>query len=469
MLFNSTHFFAFLPLALLGYWTVPERYKNVYLTFASWYFYSFWSVKFVGLILLSTVVDYFLALRIQTATSPATRRWLLIGSISLNLGLLGFFKYFNFFRDNMQELLHAIGVPWMAPTLHVLLPVGISFYTFQELSYTIDVYRGLFHARHRFFDFAAFVAFFPHMVAGPIQRSDTLLRQLEAPRRGSLDQWLAGGQLILWGLFKKVVIADNVAPIADHVFGAQPRPPLDTTLALLGAYAFAIQIYCDFSGYTDMARGVAKLFGIELMRNFDLPYLADSLRDFWRRWHISLSTWLRDYVYIPLGGGRGSRTRVSFNLLVTMLLGGLWHGASWMFVLWGAYHGALLIVERLLEPDERVRLGSPLTRVVRVFVTFHLVCFSWVLFRSPDLPTLRHWMAMLGSGSTLQSGTLGVTLLLYFAPLAFLWTLQARAGYSDTLGFPLPRYQRLVLVVLLYFGLTVLGADAGREFIYFQF
>jgi len=470
MLFNSTQFFTFLPLALLGYWTVPERYKNVFLTLASWYFYSFWSLKFVGLIVLSTVVDYFLAIRIEEAPSPAEKRRLLACSIALNLGLLGFFKYFNFFTDNLVSLLGALGVPAAAPALRVLLPVGISFYTFQELSYTVDVFRGRFAARRNFFDFAAFVSFFPHMVAGPIQRSDTLLLQLEARRGATLDQWIAGAQLILWGLFKKVVIADNVAPMADFVFGSDPRPPLDAGLALVGVYAFAIQIYCDFSGYTDIARGVAKLFGIELMLNFNLPYLAHSIQDFWRRWHISLSTWLRDYLYVPLGGNQGSRARVGRNLLVTMLLGGLWHGASWMFVLWGGYHGLWLVAERFFLPRSGSAPVSWLDRVVRVLVTFHLVCFGWVLFRSPDVATFQHWLAMTASGvQDPRYAALWRALALYVVPLAILWTLQARAGAGETLGFPLARYQRVALVAALYFGITVLGADAAREFIYFQF
>jgi alginate O-acetyltransferase complex protein AlgI len=359
MPFNSFAFAVFLPTVLLLYWALPKRGQNLLLLGASYFFYGYWDWRFLSLLAISTVVDYTAALRIERehggldSTSRRRKKVWLLASLCTNLGLLGFFKYFNFFADSFAELLASLGLTVNPMYLSVVLPVGISFYTFQTMSYTIDVYRGRMPATRRFFDFALYVSFFPQLVAGPIERAAVLLPQILNHRCFSRVQFLDGTHLIFWGLFKKVFVADNLAPVADRIFAAGSCSAAET---LLAAYAFAFQIYCDFSGYSDIARGCAKCMGFELMLNFDHPYVAENPREFWQRWHISLSTWLRDYLYIPLGGNRGGNLLMYRNLALTMLLGGLWHGAAWTFVIWGAYQGVLLIGHRIIET---IRKPSP--------------------------------------------------------------------------------------------------------------
>ena len=338
---------------------------------------------FLFLLWISTIVDFFVAGRIERSDSPSHRRnWLLV-SIGSNLGILGMFKYFNFFVTSAAALAESVGIPWNPVLWDIVLPVGISFYTFQTLSYTIDVYRGSIAPCKRLKDFALYVAFFPQLVAGPIERGTRLLPQIARPRRLSWDQTVEGGWLILWGFFKKLVIADNLAGFVDSVYAGDAESGADVVIA---TYAFAYQIYCDFSGYSDIARGLSKLMGFELMKNFDSPYLSTSPSEFWQRWHISLSTWLRDYLYISLGGNRGGSWVTWRNLMVTMLLGGLWHGAAWNFVLWGLYQGAILVLYRVLEQTDSA-LGRFLNSsfhlpiAIRRVVMFHLICVGWFLFR----------------------------------------------------------------------------------------
>jgi D-alanyl-lipoteichoic acid acyltransferase DltB (MBOAT superfamily) len=312
------------------------------------------------------------------------------------------------------------------------------------------------------------VAFFPQLVAGPIERAEHLMDQLE--KKDKKPQWKSGAQLILWGLFQKVVIADNVAVLANFAFNPSSGV-LDTGVAIVGAYAFAIQIYCDFAGYTDIARGVAKWFGVDIMLNFNLPYFALCIRDFWARWHISLSTWLKDYLYIPLGGNRGSQTRTSINLMITMLLGGLWHGATWMFVLWGMYQGILLLIEHHLNIDpKRLRTQSLPMRILYGALTFQLVCFGWVLFRATNLDIFTHWITMFASMKFDPTYfALWGSLAFYSLPLLFVWIVQATKGLNDRLVYGLPTFARIAFTVILLAGLYFLSAEAGREFIYFQF
>ncbi|MBW2273555.1 MAG: MBOAT family protein [Deltaproteobacteria bacterium] len=476
MLFNSFDFAFFLLVCLAVYYGLQLgahcRAQNRVLLLASYVFYGAWDWRFLSLIAASTGVDYCVALALGRSDDPRRRRLLLGASLLTNLGILGFFKYANFFAENLQVLGASLGIELSRPLLEIVLPVGISFYTFQTLSYTIDVYRRRLEPTRDFFDFALFVAFFPQLVAGPIERAARLLPQIASPRRVDWQGFNSGSWLIFWGLFKKVVIADNLATLVDAVFNPASSP---TSLELLlGIYAFAFQIYCDFSGYTDIARGVARLMGFDLMLNFRLPYFATSPADFWRRWHISLSTWLRDYLYVSLGGNRrGNRLR-NRNLMITMLLGGLWHGAAWPFVLWGAFHGLLLVLHRLLQPWlEQVRPASVLGQgawwVLRVLATFHLVCFGWLLFRSESLAQLATHLAILAG--PVEAG-FALSWLLPLAalmlPLLLVQIAQARSGNLEVpLGWSLP--VRVATYAALFFIFVTLGEDGGQPFVYFQF
>src|SRR5690242_748823 len=346
MLFDTPVYFMFLTAVVGLYWRLAHRRQNALLLGASYFFYGWWDWRFVSLIALSTTVDYYCARSIHRSGSLRQRRLLLTLAVALNLTVLGFFKYFNFFVDSLSDVLQTIGFTGLAvPTLRVLLPPAISFYTFQELAYIVDVYHRKLEPADSLLDYAVFISLFPHLIAGPIQRPSHLLPQVQQEREFKPDAFFDGILLILSGLFRKCVVADNCALIANAAFAGHLGPP-NVAVVALGAYAFAWQIYGDFSGYSDIARGSAQLLGFHFMVNFRQPYLATSLQDFWRRWHISLSTRLRDYLYIPLGGNQHGERQTYRNLLITMLLGGLWHGANWTFVIWGAIHGARLAVER---------------------------------------------------------------------------------------------------------------------------
>ena len=381
MFFNSLAFAIFLPTVVGLYWLVPAKFRVGLLVVASYVFYSWWDVRFLLLIIISTLTDFVVGRRIYAESHDSIRkRWLLV-SLTVNLGMLGFFKYWNFFVDSAATLLESIGVEPNVPLLTVVLPVGISFYTFQTLSYTIDIYRRRLEPEPSLLRFALFVAFFPQLVAGPIERASHLLPQLrKLPAKASQVPWREGLTLIGRGLFRKVVIADGVAPIVNQVFGTPSRYG-GMTIAF-GVLAFSLQIYGDFAGYTDIARGTAKLFGVDLMENFRGPYFSRGFSEFWQRWHISLSTWLRDYLYIPLGGSRGSRLATYRNLMITMLLGGLWHGAGWGFVLWGGLHGMYLTIERLSR-TRRLTSGRSEELRLSVYFVFAVVTLTWIPFRSP--------------------------------------------------------------------------------------
>ena len=402
MTFNSLQYALFLPVVVIGFWLLPGRAairrwtkrpsprwvpdaRQLWLLAASYVFYAAFDWRFAFLLLFTTVVDYAVGLRLDAMAdaSRRARRLVLMVSLVVNLGVLGFFKYFDFFVEQGVELLTQVGLEPATPALRILLPYGISFYTFQSMGYAIDVYRREIRACRDPIDFATFVAFFPQLVAGPISRAKNLLPQIQADRaRPGADQVMSGLLLILLGLFKKVVIADSLAPTVNQAFGSPDPGP---ALAAVGVLAFAIQIYGDFAGYTDMARGTARLLGVELVHNFDQPYLSRNVTEFWRRWHISLSTWLRDYLYIPLGGNRGGAAMVYRNLMLTMLLGGLWHGAGWTFVIWGGLHGVYLCVDRARGVRRDLPGGiPPLRQVPAILVTFALVCFAWIFFRAPS-------------------------------------------------------------------------------------
>jgi D-alanyl-lipoteichoic acid acyltransferase DltB (MBOAT superfamily) len=393
MLFDTPIYVIFLAFVVLIYWRLNHRRQNVFLLIASYFFYAWWDWRFLSLILISTIVDFYCARYISRSTDAARRRSLLALSVAVNLSFLGFFKYCDFFVGSLATALNTIGVHVPVHILGIILPPGISFYTFQELAYIVDVYQRKLKPANSLVDYALFITLFPHLIAGPIQRPSHLLPQVQRIRRLDPKRFFDGLMLILSGLFRKAVVADNCALLVEAAFsGKLGHPNLMSTL--IGVYAFAWQIYGDFSGYSDIARGSAQLLGFHFMVNFRQPYLATSLQDFWRRWHISLSTWLRDYLYIPLGGNRQSEAKTYRNLMTTMLLGGLWHGANWTFVVWGGIHGIWLGLERAVRSLLRIEkerdsepgsgLVSPMAWINRILI-FHVVCITWIFFRAPSI------------------------------------------------------------------------------------
>ncbi len=473
MLFDTPVFFLFLILVVAGYWLLKWRKQNVFLLIASYFFYGWWDWRFLSLILISTVVDFYCARNIALSDKPLQRKSLLILSVALNLGFLAFFKYFDFFVDSFSTSMSALGLPVNVPLLRILLPPGISFYTFQALAYIVDVYYRRLEAAESLLDYALFISFFPHLIAGPIQRPSHLLPQVHSPRTFDAQKFNEGILLILTGLFRKCVIADNCALLANAAFNGKMGEPT-LPIVLLGTYAFAWQIYGDFSGYSDIARGAAQLMGFHFMVNFRQPYLAFSLQDFWRRWHISLSTWLRDYLYIRLGGSRDGELRTYRNLMITMLLGGLWHGANWTFVIWGAIHGAGQSLERLL----RTRTGSRQEPVAhprlvylwlkRIFI-FHLVCVAWVFFRAQSLHDAIHFLGGLRVPEWRPEFFTAYKFLAVFSLPLFLMDLILESRDEEFLfqKWRLPSQwayaAAMVLIVALF------SANEANAFIYFQF
>jgi alginate O-acetyltransferase complex protein AlgI len=476
VLFNSLSFLIFLPIVLIGYYSLAHRGQNYLLLAASLFFYACWDWRFLSLLFITMVVDYYVAdylERLQLEGAPERKRkWVLAVSMFSNLAMLGFFKYFNFFADSIHDLLTMAGWNVQMSTLNIILPVGISFYTFQSMSYTIDVYRGELPATRHFLDFALFVSFFPHLVAGPIMRAVDLIPQILRPRHTTTDQIFDGLHLIMWGFFKKVFVADNLAPIANAIFSEQSPSGFRT---LIGVYAFAWQIYCDFSGYTDIARGVAKLMGFELILNFNLPYFSTSPKEFWTRWHISLSSWLRSYLYFPLGGNRGSEAQTYRNLMLTMILGGLWHGAAWNFVLWGIYQGGMLVIHRLTEPwlDRFFTFRDPLSRgvwfAVRVVIMFHLTCYGWLLFRATSFSQIVGMTASLAHPLQGFDSELAWKVALFSGPLLVIQCIQYFSGKLQFLDFRwVPLEAKAVCYAAILY-LIVFRAAQPQSFIYFQF
>ncbi len=477
MLFNSFVFAVFFPTVLILYWISPFRIQNYLLLVASYVFYGYWDWRFLSLIALSTIVDYISGIMIhreRTINKEGPRReklWLIL-SICTNLGILGFFKYFNFFVDSFSDLVSVIGINPDVLHLNIILPVGISFYTFQTMSYTIDIYREKIEPTRKFLEFAVFVSFFPQLVAGPIERAKSLLPKILNPRKFNLSQFYEGLHLILLGLFKKVYVADNLAPIVDKIFSSGNISGLEV---IVGAYTFAFQIYCDFSGYSDIARGCAKCMGIEIMINFRHPYVSINPSDFWTRWHISLSSWLRDYLYIPLGGNRKGTANTYRNLSLTMLLGGLWHGASWIFVLWGAYQGALLIGHRLLErvfgKFAGLTKGIPTTvkYLFKMLIMFQLVCVGWIIFRARSVSQVKDMMVALFSWQGTADWSLFLPLLQFAGPLVAYEAIQyAYSRDKWAIIQRVPGWVRAASYAVLFYLFAFYGASA-ENFIYFQF
>lgn len=472
MLFNSLTFAVFLLVAFTGYWLLQGRLKaqNAWLLLAGCVFYGWWDWRFLGLLAVSTLTDFVVGRKVFDATDPAAKkRWVAVG-MTVNLVILGFFKYFNFFVDSAGMLLQALGVEAHLPTLRIILPIGLSFYTFQSMSYTLDVYRGKFEPTRDLIGFLAFVSFFPQMVAGPIERAGHMLPQFLQPRRFDAALARDGLRQILWGLFKKIVVADNLSTPVDTAF-SNPALHSGPTLAL-GAFYFALQIYCDFSGYSDMALGLGKLFGFDLMRNFRTPYFALSLPEFWQRWHISLSSWFRDYVFIPMGGSRVSQPRWCFNILVTFAVSGLWHGASWNFVIWGIAHGGAYLVDAALLAPLADRVHSiPFARrslaVSRWLFMVIIVIVAWVFFRATSLGSALDYLGHLFGGSWQGRPQLTAALRYPLIVLVVEWFFRHRSHVFELPGWP--RVARWALYYGALFYIFKYGSFQYVPFIYFQF
>lgn len=488
MLFNSWQFILFFPIVACLYFSLPHRYRWALLLGASYFFYMCWKPAYLVLILISTMVDYCASLAMAKTSSQLKRKGLLILSLCANLGLLFSFKYFNFFNESLRQLLQHFPISYDIPRLNVLLPVGISFYTFQTLSYTIEVYRGRQEPEKHFGYFALYVSYFPQLVAGPIERPKNLLPQLRKKHIFDYNRVTEGLGLIVWGLFKKVVIADRLALVVDNVY-SQPDQFTGVGLTIATVF-FAFQIYCDFSGYSDIAIGAAQVMGHRLMRNFDRPYFASSIAEFWKRWHISLSSWFRDYLYIPLGGSRVRVRRFCLNVIVVFVISGLWHGANWTFIAWGFLHGFYYLVGRATNSyRETIAEISGLSRyprfhsMIKVVITFVLVCFAWILFRANNFSDAIIITSRLGTGWASIWSISGFTALLssfnvpedeFWLGLLFIGLLvlvQYLHG-SKRVTELFARWNRplrwlvYVLLVLMIFNL---GIAQKIPFIYFQF
>ena len=484
MLFNSIDFAIFLPIVFALYWFVVNKNlhaQNTLIVVSSYVFYGFWDWRFLMLILFSTIVDFLVGKGLQKVAQKNKRKLLLCTSIVVNLGFLGFFKYYNFFLDNFVDAFSILGYKINANSLNIILPVGISFYTFQTLSYTIDVYRKNLTACRDFIAFSAFVSFFPQLVAGPIERATRLLPQFYSKREFNYAKAVDGMRQILWGLFKKIVIADNCAEYANLIF-EQYDTASGSTL-VLGALFFTFQIYGDFSGYSDIAIGTARLFGFDLMRNFAYPYFSRDVAEFWRRWHISLSTWFRDYLYIPLGGSRGSAWVKIRNVFIIFIVSGFWHGANWTFIVWGALNAIYILPLMLfninrnnLETVAQGRLFPSIKEVSAIVLTFSLTVLAWIFFRAENLNHAFVYIKNIFSKSLLSMPEIEgkakayTTLLLIVFLLFIEWISRDQQHALGRMKILKRRHVRwtsyIGIVLLIYF----LGNfSESIEFIYFQF
>jgi alginate O-acetyltransferase complex protein AlgI len=464
MNFVSTEFAVLLAAVLVMLAVSNHRGQNISLLVASYVFYAWWNWQYLGIIVGISLLDYYCAILIDKASTRRLRTLILCIGLAGNIGILAWFKYIDLLIESFNAFNAALGLDGHVAVLNILLPIGISFHTFQSMGYTIDVYRREVKPIRDPLDYQLFVTFFPQLVAGPIERATHLLPQIVSGRHVTAGDIEAGVKLMLLGYFKKVVIADNLAPMVDQVYSGS-----GTGLAvLLATYAFALQIYCDFSGYTDIARGVSRLMGFRLMENFRQPYFATNPSDFWRRWHISLSTWLRDYLYIPLGGNRYGAQRMYYALGLTMLIGGIWHGASWTFVLWGAFHGTLLIMHRLLfgRPREASAMG-PVRRIASAILFFQITCVGWMIFRAQTWATLESALSrLLSPADWLDAYPVNVVLLTSCAAVVLAIDLYQEARPAllvPMLGVRLAFYACVALAVVLW------APQSVKSFIYFQF
>jgi len=482
MLFNSIEFAIFLPIAFFLYWFVVKknlRYQNLLVVMLSYFFYGWWDWRFLSLIFFSTIVDYTVGLGLKKQENKTKRMLLLWTSIVVNLGFLGVFKYYNFFLDSLYDVIPGLQAVTGFNTLEIILPVGISFYTFQTLSYTIDVYKGKLQPTKDFVAFAAFVSFFPQLVAGPIERATNLLPQFLNKRTFDYSKAVDGMRQILWGLFKKIVIADNCAEFANLIF-ANSEAYSGSTL-LLGALFFTFQIYGDFSGYSDIAIGTARLFGFNLMQNFAFPYFSRDIAEFWRRWHISLSTWFRDYLYIPLGGSRGGTWMKIRNTFIIFTVSGFWHGANWTFIVWGALN-AIYFLPLLLAKKNRSHLGEiaegrilpTLKEATGILTTFGLTVVGWIFFRAENIGHALQYVAGLFSPSLFSLPDfpgIGKALIALFLVLIFLlieWKGRDQQYAIEKLGLRWSTPVRYAMYYAFILAIYLFGGTQ-QQFIYFQF
>ncbi len=478
MLFNSIDFAIFLPIVFILYWFVTQKnlkLQNFLIVTASFVFYGWWDWRFLSLILFSIITDYFIGLWLNITEKERKRKIILWVSIIVNLGFLGFFKYFNFFLDNFITAFSVFGKEIKANSLNIILPVGISFYTFQTLSYTIDVYRRKLEPTRDFIAFAAFVSFFPQLVAGPIERATNLLPQFYKKRTFDYSKAVDGMRQILWGLFKKIVIADNCAEYANLIFNNSGDYSGSTLV--FGAFFFAIQIYGDFSGYSDIAIGTARLFGISLMRNFAFPYFSRDIAEFWRRWHISLSTWFRDYLYIPLGGSRGGTWMKVRNTFIIFIVSGFWHGANWTFIVWGALN-AIYFLPLLLTNNNRNnleivaqgKLFPNFKELLFMSLTFGLTMFAWIFFRAENISHAFNYITKIFSLSvfTIPKIFPKFTLLLIMIFILIEWL--GREGQFAIQNLEI-KWNRPLRYAIYYAIIITIFWFGGKEqqFIYFQF
>lgn len=475
MLFNSLEFFVFLPIIFIWYWLWQKQklsLQNGLLLVASYYFYACWDWRFLFLLMFSTGLDYFAGLMMQKAKSENNRKFWFWFTISVNIGFLGIFKYYNFFIDSFANLLQGFGFEAHFWTLNVILPVGISFYTFHGLSYVIDIYKKRIEPEHNFVEYALFVSYFPLLVAGPIERATHLLPQIKQKRKFEYSKAIQGVKQIIWGLFKKVVVADNCAFFANQIFSNANG--YSAAELWLGSILFAFQIYGDFSGYSDIALGTSKLFGIDLLRNFNFPYFSKDIADFWRRWHISLSTWFRDYLYIPLGGSRGSNWQGIRNTFIIFLVSGFWHGANWTFIIWGLIH-ALLFLPLLLSNSNRSSLKSEtysFKDFPKIILTFIFVCLAWVFFRADNLTeALAYIVGMFDLTSfdiSLFFKNAKYTLISLICLISIGWLVYTewQNVKKNNYEIQLSKANLIILVLMIFF----MGAFKNQmSFIYFQF
>ncbi|MBX3254706.1 MAG: MBOAT family protein [Chitinophagaceae bacterium] len=483
MLFNSIEFALFLPIVFALYWFATNKslkLQNILLLIASYFFYACWDWRFLFLLMFSTLLDYFTGLKLDQVTNRRNKKiWLWI-SITINLGFLVFFKYYNFFIDSFAQMFSAAGLHFSPITLNIILPVGISFYTFHGLSYVIDIYNGKIKSEKSFVDYAVFVSFFPLLVAGPIERASHLLPQIKKERTFDYGRAVDGLRQILWGLFKKIVIADQCATYANLIFNS-PEDFTGSTL-IIGALFFTFQIYGDFSGYSDIALGTARLFGIELLRNFAFPYFSRDIAEFWRRWHISLSSWFRDYLYIPLGGSKGGTWMKVRNIFIIFLVSGFWHGANWTFILWGALN-ALYFLPLLLSNRNRVNLEivaagktfPTFREAFNIAITFTLTVFAWIFFRAEDIGHAFGYISRIFTAPffpvTVFEGiyqALGAAVVIVFFMLIE-WKGREQQYAIAKLGFTWSRPWRWAFYSFIIFLIGMFMETNEMPFIYFQF
>lgn len=475
MLFHSWQFFVFFFLIFVLYWQLDTKRQNRWLLIASYVFYGWWDWRFLGLVFISTIVDYVAGRNIFTAKQANQKHTWLLVSIITNLGILGFFKYYNFFAASLVGLFQQFGFDLEPRLLSIILPVGISFYTFQTMSYTIDIYRNKLKPTNNLADFALFVAFFPQLIAGPIERATHLLPQIQQPRKLDRRKINSGLWLFFWGLWLKVFVADGLSPLTEQIFN--PATVSDGMTTVIGAWAFSWQIFADFAGYSSMARGLAKLLGFDLMVNFDLPFWAQNVSDFWRRWHISLSNWVKDYIYIPLGGNRVGKTRAAINIILTMTIMGLWHGANTNFIIWGLYCGLCLAGYQLYHTSRLKYVGQSLAKYnthltwyINAFITFNIFAFGMIIFRAQSMSHLNQLLSSLtsfGLPLSIQHWDMLIILISHIVLLVLI-SIYTHKQKQNLAILKLSNLIKAPIVAIMLYGLLFYG-QAGEAFLYFAF